>query len=185
MSTHQWQSDQLSQEYLQNISESFSEYWKLFQDIKPEQKDMLSNLKDFIKLIIWLSAWIVWFAVPIFGNSDIIQCICLFKISLWWFIGAMILWIIYLYKLIIDDRKYIQEMIKFWSDIFANEIEHHKSTSVEKKEDQILVKNLWITHSFLENMGKDLPALKAWNYLRHATCIIFVLSLILLFISII
>ena len=146
----------------------------LLMAMEPSRLEMVKWKRDFLKQLIILSAWIIAFAIPILDKWWIIKSECIYYISLIGFIVTIISWIIYRYCLNKQEQNIYKDFIWFaiWIDLQWDSIE-----------------SIWNTIDSLNNMKWNFPNPikfhKLEKYIQLSLMILFIISLILLIISII
>ena len=145
------------------------------------KKEIDTFVRDFLKLIIWLSAWVVGFSVPIFKDASIIQCLFLFKCALFLCIVSIISGILFFYE------KWVKQIFKREKQIFDYELRQLEMTEEEnKKEWDEFIKRMWTAvNAYLEEVWESVKKSEAWNRFWHVSCRTFVSAIILLFVSLI
>lgn len=155
------------------------------------KKEIDTFVRDFLKLIIWLSAWVVGFSVPIFKDASIIQCLFLFKVALFLCIVSIISGILFFYKSIkdknLDYEKWVKQIFKREKQIYDYELRQIEMTEEEKnKEWEEFIKRMWTgVKAYLEEVWESVKKSEAWNRFWHVSCRTFVSAIILLFVSLI
>ena len=155
------------------------------------KKEIDTFVRDLLKLIIWLSAWVVGFSVPIFKDASIIQCLFLFKCALFLCIVSIISGILFFYKSIKDKNsdyeKWVKQIFKREKQIYDYELRQIEMTEEEKnKEWEEFIKRMWTgVKAYLEEVWESVKKSEAWNRFWHVSCRTFVSAIILLFVSLI
>lgn len=169
--------------------EQIEEVANLLQEIYPQKKELESFLKDFIKLIIWLASWIIWFSVPIFRDVNLIQNQLLFKLALWWCILAIIFWLLFFYQSVRLSSNVINKTLEVGLQM-NQKISDSKVNALKLSNEQkssLIIQSIWecgnIANHYLNWMGKKGKWVKIWDPLWHLCCWIFLVAIILLFIS--
>lgn len=155
------------------------------------KKEIDTFVRDFLKLIIWLSAWVVGFSVPIFKDASIIQCLWIFKVALFLCIVSIISGILFFYKSIKDKdsdyKKWVKQIFKREKQIYDYELRQIEMTEEEKKKErEEFIKRMWAgVKAYLEEVWESVKKSEAWNRFWHVSCRTFVSAIILLFVSLI